>query len=238
MIFSEYRIEAKNQEQRIISEPDILIDITNPNENIIEFYLESTNLDGNEIENFNFKFEVPGKIINIIDSLFEMKIGSCEYSEKENKLHSIINITCKSIMPAEWYHLRIDYKPVQEIYHYSEAGSTLAIPDYDLEIDSLKSKGFDKIFYHSPDFNLKDFQKYSFYWLFNGNNIKKEGCKDLSEVPFMQKNNEEIINYMEGYLYLDSLESKILSNNSKGPLHECYQNMKCLKDIEAERACK
>ncbi len=221
-------------------EPNISINISNRDKNKVEFYLESTNSDGKEIEDFKFKFGIPGKIIDIIDLSFEMRVGvgNCEYFEKEHKFYSIIHITCESIMPKEWYNLNIDYRPVQKIYHYSEdSTATLAIPDYDLEINSLRSKGFDKIFYHSPDFNLKDFQGYSFYWLFNGNNIKKEGCKDLSEVSFIQKNNEEFVNWIEGYLYLDSLEHKVLPDYSKGSDHECYQNVECLKNIESERGC-
>ena len=227
-----------NKYQKAKREPDVNIEITKLKDYQVEFYLESNTLDGGKIENFKFQFEIPGKIINISPSFSEERAADCEYSKKEKKLHSIVHITCESIIPSGWYFLNINYKPVQRMYHYSENGITLAITDHDLQIDSLKSKGFEKIFFHSPDFNLKDYQDYLFYWLFNGNYEKKVGCINLSDVPFIQKNNEELINYEEGKFDLYLLRETIDKSANRGPLEECYQDMECLKNIETERGCE
>jgi len=162
--------------------PEVSVKIKELREDRLHFSIEMINNDGNYVDEFFFDFEIPGEIINITRELLQ-NVGNAvvDIWPDDNKgmlvksEYALIRIS--RLYPKGFYDFFVDYIPTE----ITEEKPNDNNPRRALYID------------------IPDYQPVSYYWTYKGITHKELYYLDLTDLNFIKKHNEALINFKQRF---------------------------------------
>lgn len=216
--------EKKIDVEKIRVEPNIDINISQNQEELIVL-IESLNIEGEKVENLHFAFAIPGTVHKTY-GLYQDSFGGCKiksfvketgggsfasstddevfgmkevlneqlYSDPMKNfggvtLSQMLDFQCSSISPGGNYQIKLIYRPSDKI----------------LEKQFLERHGSLKYFSFIP-LDLYDYYQYDYFWNFNGKTQTKKDCLDLSDLNYIQLDNDRYVEFRKGFYDLFEID--------------------------------